>query len=325
MRMAEHRRQGPRATAGDHQIEPRKLALPSSPFDPPDHKAGIGNRQAANSSLRLSIPVVNSSCNDGVETVVPRRYTWEATAFSSSELSRVGGKLPVTRSQAMSAVLRPGSEEMAMLTETQVRDMTDQELLTIWADQHDYVAEAVALVEAEMTRREIDQCSVHVKSVEELDNASIAGEDWTLVRLVILMQAALAVALAVGAAAMLWTPLRPNTITSGELVFVGLVALFAAVVGTLAIGVWRNKPWAFLWGWVFYVLATIWNGGVLVLAVLRLVGRDPTGWDGQLIMKAAIGTVVSLCFAGCYRTLRKRVALPAPDAPPPDQGTPQGT
>ncbi len=200
-----------------------------------------------------------------------------------------------------------------MISETEVKAKTDSELLEIWADQNDYVAEMMAWVKTEIERRNLDTSGTHVFTVEEKEEAAEASSNFTLVRILAFSQVATGLFLICAALWLRREELGPEAPPGGWLVGLDIhipmpITLFAvgALLIVFAVGVWRGKRWAFTSGVIVYALITAFNILVTIvngLAILR--SNQPGDAAGPLILGVAM-TAISGTLAWVFNALRKR-------------------
>jgi hypothetical protein len=198
-----------------------------------------------------------------------------------------------------------------MVSETEVRAKTDSELLEIWANQKDYIAEMVTRVNSEIERRNLDISGIHITTAKEVEDKKEAAQvSWEVKK-------ARGAALFQGAVGLFMVWVAFYTHSSEELLVVPISILAAAMLLIfVAVGVWRGKRWAFTSGVVLYTLATALNILATILTMLAIWGgHKPGDAAGTLLfrqpdmidaLQCAIGSVFSGSLALIFNSLRKR-------------------
>jgi hypothetical protein len=188
-----------------------------------------------------------------------------------------------------------------MISETEVKAKEDSELLEIWANQNDYVAEMVTLVKTEIKRRNLDTSGIHVPTVEEKKEAREASSNFTLARQVAFGTAWGGLLLV---CAVLLSRLDPDVNLGGT------VEITVLAVGVLlivyAVGVWRGKRWAFASGVFVYTLITAFNILATIVNAVAFFRSDRPGRAAWTLIWGATFTFLSGGLALIFNALRKR-------------------
>jgi hypothetical protein len=183
-----------------------------------------------------------------------------------------------------------------MISQTEVNAKTDGELLEIWANQSDYVAEMVTWVKGEIERRKLDTRGIYVFTVEEKEEAAEASSSRAIVNLATFGQLGLGLLLVFTAG-----------FSSSEQVEARMISLAAgALLIVYAVGVWRGNRWALTSGVIVYTLITAVNMLFTVLAGLAIFGSGKDAQTWLYFLWAVASTGASTGLALMFNALRKR-------------------
>jgi len=191
-----------------------------------------------------------------------------------------------------------------MVTEAEIRAKTDEELLSMLAEQHGYLPEVVTWVKGEIERRQLDTSGVHVHTQDEMKEEEEMESDRDFVRMVSYIQGALGIfLLALGVPAII-DELTEYFRYQTELdIFGNLVVLLVGMLLTIyAIGVWRENKWAIISGLILYLIASISN-----IIATTIYGWAFLSGDGTLIRFGWAGAVtfISICLFFAFNRIRK--------------------
>ncbi|MFZ0818690.1 MAG: hypothetical protein WAM91_01370 [Candidatus Acidiferrales bacterium] len=188
-----------------------------------------------------------------------------------------------------------------MISETEVKATSDEELLEIWKDQNDYVAQVVAWVKAEIEKRNLDTSGIYVPTLKEKQQARETASNFALARFAAIGQAFLGLVLIGGA---LISSFSPDT-DFGETweIIIGAVG---ALLIVYAIGVWRGKRWALTSGVVIYSLITLLNISTTIFYGIAFFKSNEAGGAAFGFILAALFTLLSGGLALILNKLRKR-------------------
>jgi hypothetical protein len=183
-----------------------------------------------------------------------------------------------------------------MISQTEVNSKTDGELLEIWANQNDYVAEMVTWVKGEIERRKLDTRGIYVFTVEEKEEAAEASSSRAIVNLVTFGQLGLGLLLVCTA-----------VFSSSEQVEARIISLAAgALLIVYAVGVWRGDRWALTSGVIVYTLITAVNMLFTIVAALAIFGSGKLAETWLSLFLAVVSTGASAGLALMFNALRKR-------------------
>jgi hypothetical protein len=150
-----------------------------------------------------------------------------------------------------------------------VKAKTDEELLSIFARQHDYVAGALALVKEEIEARHLDTSQVQAPTAEQLQEAEGA---------------------------------RASRSVKRSARFLGFLEFLGAIMLTLAVFSWLVHRWALLANAIgAWVIAGLTVGPALLEHWGRIADFRPSFWVG-----AGIYALAGLVFFQTWRDFRPR-------------------
>jgi hypothetical protein len=184
-----------------------------------------------------------------------------------------------------------------MISETEVKAKTDDELLEIWANQNDYVDKVIAWAKAEIERRNLNTSSIYVPTFEEKKEAREASSNFALARFAAIGQAILGLILTCLA---LFVDIELGETAQ---IIIGAVGVLLLVY---AVGIWRGKRWALTSGVVVYALITLWN---ILVTIVYAVAFFKTGGAGGAAFGFILGILFTFLSGGLaliFNTLRKR-------------------
>jgi hypothetical protein len=188
-----------------------------------------------------------------------------------------------------------------MISETEVKAKSDEELLEIWANQNDYVSQVVEWAKAEIEKRNLDTSGVYVVTLEEKQEAKETLSNVALARFAAFGQAFLGLILIGGA---LISSASPN-MDFGEPweIIIGAVGVLLLVY---SVGIWKGKRWALTSGVVVYALITLWNILVTAFYAVAIFKTHRQGDAAFGFILAALFTFLSGGLALILNKLRKR-------------------
>ena len=199
-----------------------------------------------------------------------------------------------------------------MVTETEVKEKTDSDLLEIWANQNDYVAEMMTWVKSEIERRNLDTSGVYVFTAEEKKEAVETSSRLIFVHILAFFQAGMGLLLMGGALLSYREQTGPEAPIgrqpAGQGFELGMFAVGALLI-VFAVGVWRGRRWAFTAGAVIYSLVaafSIFNlvtDGLIIFGVVRSIFFKP---DARALILDSAAIVINGTLATVFNALRKR-------------------
>jgi hypothetical protein len=204
-------------------------------------------------------------------------------------------------------------EATSMINESDIKAKPDDELLSIWANQNDYVPEMIPWVKTEIDRRHLDTNGIHVRTAAEIKDEEERESDRDFVKMVSLLQG-----LGGGILLMFTIPMIVERLseylryqTELDIGIPFIMLLMGLLLIFYAVGVWNEKRWAIISGLIIYSIVTILNIFATILSVLTLLGNN--GTKGMVMIFALnIGfTVVSVGLVLAFNRLRKRKNLAA--------------
>jgi lysylphosphatidylglycerol synthetase-like protein (DUF2156 family) len=188
-----------------------------------------------------------------------------------------------------------------VITEKEVKEKTDDELLEIWKNQITYVPEMVAWTEAEIKKRNLDTTSIHVLAEKELDESARVSSAIGLVRFAAITQWLSVIFLVLIAGA----GYRDFSWIEATLLALALLLI------VLSAGVWARKQWAFTIGTIVYALITAFNISIMIEVLLRVVTSAPGVFEPQAIDPIGFAfSIVRVIYTGAvalaFNALRKQ-------------------
>ena len=190
-----------------------------------------------------------------------------------------------------------------MVNEDGVKAMPDSGLLDIWENQHEYVAQMVSWVRAEIDRRGLDTNQLQVRTPDDIKKDLALESNVDFVRMVACLQGlAGAILFFISAAGL-------KDIATGQAGFLELVPALITLLVSIAIlifavGVWKRWRWAIYLGLGWWALSTVLNAFALCESLFEL-SRNRSGERLTLLIAAAVGLVISFGLAAAFNSIRK--------------------
>ena len=135
-----------------------------------------------------------------------------------------------------------------MIDEAKVKAKSDDELLDIWANQHDYLQEVVLWVKAEINRRQMDVSGFHVPTPDEIKAERRDGRNlgW------VVFFTAMLDLMCIGIFLFALNERDTNVLT---LSFGGMGIFLIFLIR----GLWAQKRWAIVGASIIWFIVTLWN------------------------------------------------------------------
>jgi hypothetical protein len=186
-----------------------------------------------------------------------------------------------------------------MVTENDIRAKADEEILSMWAAQHDYIPEVVELVKVEIDRRQLDTSVIHVRTMDEIEEEMKIESDRNFIRMFSFLQGAGGIFLLVIGISDIQEQLNeiePELVGPLIMLLVGLLLII------YAISVWKEKKWAIISGLILCLIASISNAVFTIIIGLGFL----IGYATLISLVWSIAwTFISICLLLAFNRMRK--------------------
>ena len=196
-----------------------------------------------------------------------------------------------------------------MVTENDIRAKADEEILSMWAAQHDYIPKVVEWVNTEIDRRQLDTSGIHVRTMDEIEEEMERESDRNFVRMFSFLQGVSGIFLLVFG---IFSIIEQLNEIEPEIVGPLIMLLVGLLLTIYAIGVWKEKKWAIISGLILCLIASISNAAFTIIIGLGFLSGYATfisfGWS-------VAWTFISICLLLAFNRMRKSKKAGKQDQP----------